>query len=424
MEDRRLRVAHFVQRYPPALGGSEAYFARLSEYLASQACDVTVYTTSAYDLEAFWSHHGKRIPAKTIVQNGVAVRRYPLFHFPGQRQVLRMLSLLPVRSWQLLTMSCNPICWRMLADALRPIAPFDLVHATAIPYGWPLFCARTLARQLKVPFVITPFLHLGDPDDPIDRTRQAYTAPAFMQLLATADRVFVQTNVERDALLRLNFPEQKVVLQGLGVDRASCTGGDRHRARNRWGIPPVEVVVGHLANNSVEKGTVDLLRAAAKVWNAGERFRVLLAGPEMPNFRRFWERFSMKQNVVRLGVLSDEEKRDFFAGIDVFALPSGSDSFGLVFLEAWANGLPNIAYRAGGVPGVIRNGQDGLLVKCGDINALARALVQLCRDAQLRRTLGGNGEQRLDREFRWVDKLAMVAGVYRELTRGLVSDAS
>jgi glycosyltransferase involved in cell wall biosynthesis len=418
MEDRRLRVAHFVQRYPPALGGSEAYVARLSDYLKQRGNDVTVFTTSAYDLEAFWSHRGKRIEAKVTEQNGVAVRRYSLFHFPGQRQVLRLLSLLPVRPWQLLTMSCNPICWRMLADAIRPKERFDIVHATAIPYGWPLFCARTLARQLKVPLVITPFLHLGDPDDPHDRTRRVYTAPAFMQLLAGADRVFVQTNVERDALLRLNFPENKIVLQGLGVDRMSCTGGDRRRARDSWGSTTDEVIVGHLANNSVEKGTVDLLRAAARAWMAGEHFRIVLAGPEMPNFRRFWERFPLKVHVVRLGVLTEDEKRDFFAGIDVFTLPSRSDSFGLVFLEAWANGVPNVAYRAGGVPGVIRDGEDGSLVRPGDIDSLASAIVQLCRDAELRRKLGGNGEQRLDCEFRWEDKLSLVAEVYRELAHG------
>jgi glycosyltransferase involved in cell wall biosynthesis len=223
--------------------------------------------------------------------------------------------------------------------------------------------------------------------------------------------------VERDALLRLNFPESKLVLQGLGVDRASCTGGDRRRARARWGIGLDEPVVGHLANNSEEKGTVDLLRAAALAWRSGHRFRVVLAGPEMPNFRAFWQHFTARESVLRLGVLSEQDKRDFFAAIDVFALPSRSDSFGLVFLEAWANRVPNVAYRAGGVPGVIRDGQDGLLVRCGDVRGLAEALVHLCRDDGLRRRLGESGEQRLDRDFRWEDKLSMVTQVYRELLK-------
>ena len=55
---------------------------------------------------------------------------------------------------------------------------FDAVHASAFPYAFPIVCARRLARRLRVPFFITPFLHLGDPDDPNDRTRRGYTSPA------------------------------------------------------------------------------------------------------------------------------------------------------------------------------------------------------------------------------------------------------
>jgi glycosyltransferase involved in cell wall biosynthesis len=416
-EDQPLRIAHFVQRYPPALGGSEAYFARLSQYLAERGNDVVVYTTAARDLETFWSHRGKRFPSGICKQDGITVRRYSLLHFPGQRHALRALSMLPVRPWQLMTMSCNPICPRMWWDALRGSDHFDLLHASAVPYGWPLYCGLTLARRLGVPFVVTPFLHLGDPDDPRDRTRRAYLSPAFQWLLRQSQRIFVQTNVEREALLRLNFPEKQLVLQGLGVDRETCTGGDRAAARARWRVQPGDIVVGHLANNSAEKGTTDLLRAAALAWDNGHRVRVVLAGPEMPNFRSFWQRYSRRDEVLRLGVLSEQEKRDFFAAIDVFALPSRSDSFGLVFLEAWANSVPNVAYRAGGVPGVIRDGEDGILVRCGAHHALADALVRLCNDPALRQRLGTNGRQRLDRDFQWADKLSLVADVYQELAK-------
>ena len=50
-----LRIAHFCHRYPPALGGSEAYFARLSSFCAAKGDAVDVWTTNAYDLDAFWN---------------------------------------------------------------------------------------------------------------------------------------------------------------------------------------------------------------------------------------------------------------------------------------------------------------------------------------------------------------------------------
>jgi len=155
-----------------------------------------------------------------------------------------------------------------------------------------------------------------------------------------------------------------------------------------------DVVIGHLANNSVEKGSVDLLRAADAAWHSGQRFHVVLAGPEMPNFERFWRHYGQASRVRRLGVLNDQQKRDFFAGIDIFALPSRSDSFGLVLLEAWANGIPSVAYRAGGVAEVIHHESDGLLVPCGNVNALASALVCLVENPVLRQKLGASGKER------------------------------
>jgi glycosyltransferase involved in cell wall biosynthesis len=410
-----MRVAHFVQRYPPALGGSEAYFARLSRHLVQAGDRVTVFTTSAVDLEAFWRPHGRRLPAGVTWDEGVEVRRHaPAWCFRGRRYLLKALSLPPLRRWQLLTMPCNPITPGLWRDAGGG-EPFDVVHATAFPYGWIFACAWRLAQRLGVPFLVTPFLHLGDPENPRDRSRRAYLSPALTSVLAAADRVFVQTDVERDALLQHGLPGAKLVFQGMGVEAAACSGGDRRSVRAAWGVAPTEIVVGHLANHSIEKGTVDLLRAAEVAWAAGSRFRLVLAGPEMRNFRTFWEGCKEKERVLRLGVLDEAHKRDFFAGLDVFALPSRSDSFGLVFLEAWANGVPNLAYRAGGVPGVIRHGEDGLLIRCGDVTALAESLRRLVEDATLRQRMGEAGRARLPREFRWEDKLELVRRTYQDI---------
>jgi L-malate glycosyltransferase len=416
-----MRVAHFVQRYPPALGGSEAYFARLSRYLAGEGDRATVFTTAALDLEAFWSPRGRCVPAGVSFDNGVEVRRYPLWRFRGRRYLLKALSLWPHRLWQCLTLPCNPISWSMWRDSTPGpdtlVGHFDVVHATAFPYAFPIVCGLQLARRLGVPFLLTPFLHLGDPDDPQDAMRQTYLSASLLSLIRAADRVFVQTDVEYDALAECGIPADKLVLLGMGVDPAECSGGEREKTRRRWGAAPDDIIVGHLANNSEEKGTADLLRAADIAWSRSERFRIVLAGPEMPNFQRFWSGYGPKERVLRLGVLTDEQKRDFFAAIDMFALPSRSDSFGIVLLEAWANGVPNVGYRAGGIAGVIRHEEDGLLVRCGDLSALAAALGRLSRDGRLRARLGAAGRERALAEFQWADKLERVRNVYREVRR-------
>jgi glycosyltransferase involved in cell wall biosynthesis len=410
-----MHVAHFIQRYPPALGGSEAYFARLSQFMAASGHQVSVHTTNALDLEAFWSKRGQCLVAGTQTADGVTIHRYPIANWAGKRLVLKILSLVPVRRWQCLTLPCNPVSFEMFKSADKVQPPPALIHASAFPYAWPILCALRLARGLKIPFLLTPFLHLGDHDDHRDRTRRAYLSPPLSYLLGQADRLFVQTKAERTALLELGIEEKRVILQGLGVAIEECTGGDRDRARNNWKLNGGAPIVGHLANNSEEKGTVDLLRAAEALWKSGVDFYLVLAGPQMPNFSRFWRDYRFQDRVRRLGVLTETQKRDFFAGLDAFALPSRSDSFGLVLLEAWANGLPNIAYRAGGPAEILRDGEDGVLADCGDIPGLAACLRRLVEDKQLADKLGKNGRSRIEREFRWQDKLEIVRRVYEEL---------
>src|SRR5207244_1512253 len=140
------------------------------------------------------------------------------------------------------------------------------------------------------------------------------------------------------------------------------------------------------------------LVAAEQLWRRGINFEIILAGPEMPNFLRFIAAYPFAARVRRLGRLTDEHKRDFFAGLDAFVLPSRSDSFGLVLLEAGTNGLPNVVYRAGGPADIVRHQSDGLQVACGNVNDLAEQLGRLIVDAELRRRLGAAGRARLARE--------------------------
>src|SRR5262249_8558932 len=134
-------------------------------------------------------------------------------------------------------------------------------------------------------------------------------------------------------------------------------------------------------------------------------------------FTRFWKDFNYKDSVIRLGVLSEQQKRDFYAGIDLFVMPSRSDAFGLVLLEAWANGKPNVAYRAGGVADVIRHEVDGLLAKCGDGRKVEESIGALAFNRGLGKQLGDAGRRRIERDFGWNDKLGLVESVYKKVTR-------
>ena len=470
-----LNILHIIQRYPPAPGGSEAYFARLSRWLVQRGHRVTVWTTDADDLTAFWEADGRRLPGGDSEVDGVTVRRFPIDHWPLRRYLLKGLSLLPVPALRGWTLPVNPISGALRREADRTAEKFDAVHASAFPYLYPCLCGLRLARRLKVPFALTPFVHIGPWNEPDNPIRRAYLAKPMVRLLKQADLVFAQTPSERRAIVEAGVPGQRVVLQGLGVDPAEVMGGNRKRARAGWGLTDRHLAIGHLANQSREKGTFDLLRAVRRLvekkrravelkrlsegfdkmkrdaWELQDRLdvpneelgevlaradaleipegdlqgtridpemiRVVLAGPQMPQFRQFKFSDEYREFMVQLGALTDPQRRDFYAGIDLFCLPSVSDSFGLVLLEAMANGKPCLGYRAGGV-GDVLNGPGGYLADYDTRveSGLVPALESLLADDEWR-DAGIDAALRVKREFPWEPKLELVEKEIEKLIR-------
>jgi glycosyltransferase involved in cell wall biosynthesis len=96
-------------------------------------------------------------------------------------------------------------------------------------------------------------------------------------------------------------------------------------------------------------------------------------------------------------------------------MPSRTDSYGIVFLEAWANALPVVAAAAGGVPDVVRHGEAGLLVPFGDLDRLSEALGGLVDDPVRARTLGEVGRKLVDRGHTWEDRFSTLEGRARDL---------
>ncbi len=105
------------------------------------------------------------------------------------------------------------------------------------------------------------------------------------------------------------------------------------------------------------------------------------------------------------------------AATDLFAMPSRIDSFGIVYLEAWAYGVPVIGCRAGGVPDVIDDGQDGVLVDYGDEAGLATAIEGLLADPERRRAMGRQGRAKVEAHYTWDRIYRGLAAVYQELRR-------
>jgi glycosyltransferase involved in cell wall biosynthesis len=408
-------IVHVCPRYWPAHGGVELFFARISEALARRGDTVAVWTTDAATVQAFTSPSTHRLPPGPELVRLVEVRRFAVRYVPAQRYVRTAAHWLPFGTrWKCDTLRWTPWVPSLTRAASRHSGRVDVVHAAGLPYSSLLFAGVRLAERTGARLVVSPFTHVPPPGPAGARMQRAYLSPLNVRLLLCADRVFVQTELERQVLTESGVPADRQTIVGLGVDAAECTAGNRERGRRTWRVAADAIVVGHLANKSWDKGTVDLLDAAEQLWDKGASFVLVLAGPEMPGFTRRWERARFPERVVNLGVLTDAERKDFFAAIDVFALPSYVESFGLAPLEAALNGAAVVAYDHGGPGQIFRHGESALLAPVGNIDTLSRSIALLTTSAPDRVRLG-EAACRLARGYSWKRALDVAIADYDTL---------
>jgi glycosyltransferase involved in cell wall biosynthesis len=180
------------------------------------------------------------------------------------------------------------------------------------------------------------------------------------------------------------------------------------------------MVIGYAKGLRDYYGPLDLLDAAARLRDEGVPFRLRIAGsgPLEATLGDEIARRELRELVQLTGALSPDELPAFFAGIDVFAMPSHREGYGVAALEASASGKPVVATNVGGIPEVVRDGATGLLVPPHDPAALAAALGRLAADPALRRRMGEAGKQfACERHERREAVSAMIA-CYRRLLEG------
>jgi asparagine synthase (glutamine-hydrolysing) len=191
--------------------------------------------------------------------------------------------------------------------------------------------------------------------------------------LRGAEKVLCVSEYTRQSLLQYcPLPEGRTVVLPNGLDPsfpiAASTAG-------RAG-PPTILVVSRLALSERYKGIDHMIEALPAIRAAlpAVQLRIVGRGDDLPRLQALRDRLGLGPAVAFLGFLDDARMRDELRSCSLFALPSAKEGFGLVFLEAMANGRPCLGARAGGIPEVITEAS-GVLVNYGDIPAIAAASI-------------------------------------------------
>lgn len=415
-----MRILHSVQLYHPVASGAGRYFREIGERLAAEGHRVTVLATDACDLEHIWMAGRRRIEIPVETFNGVQIVRLPIRRRPGPpvlypalRRLMTEISRLPNTTSLLRRLALWTPQWPGVAAFFEQYGPFDLVHATNITLDFAILPVFAYAQQRNVPFICTPFIHLGEPGN--RAIVRYYSMRHQIDLLRRSDRVIVMTNVERDFLAAQGVPHDRLRVVGVGVTPEEIQGGDGARFRIDQRIDgPLVLFIGALA---YDKGAIHLIEAMQRLWRNGHTATLVLIGAPLAHFDTFYARLPAadRSRIRLLPYAPDPVKRDALAAADVFALPSRTDSFGIVFLEAWCYGVPVIGARAGGIPDVIIDRQDGLLVRFGDVVELAQAIGLLLGNRALAQRLGAAGRQKTLRHLTWEQVYRRARAVYAEV---------
>jgi len=303
---------------------------------------------------------------------------------------------------------------RWLADLVRTVRRerIDVVH-THSPL--PAALSRPLLRTLP------------------HRPRLVYTEHNSWDCYGTTTRLANRvTYALDDARLAVSDPARDsasprlrrrtlTLVHGIDTAAVSAHHGDRTVARRELGIADGTVVVGVVANLRPEKAYPTLLRAASAVLDARPEtvFLSVGQGPLQTELEQEHERLGLGDAFRFLGYRDDV--LSVMAAFDVFTLSSDQEGLPVALMEASALGLPVVATAVGGVPSVVTEGVNGLLVAPGDPQALAHALARVVASPELRARLARGSAEAASR-FDARAAVRRIEETYLEVL-GLPSDA-
>ena len=385
-----MRILHVVPTYLPATryGGPIVAVHSLCRALAARGHAVEVFTTSID------GPTDTAVPYdRPVMLDGVKVR-----YFASRR--LRRLSYAPA----------------LMQSLHDEIAGADVVHLHSA-FLWPTWRAARLSRKSRIPYVVSP---RGMLVKALIASRNRLIKSAWIALIERANLeqaavIHATSAIEADEIQKFGWRLPRIAVVPNGVDaieQAARQDAPPADIAALAGQQPLVLFFGRLAQ---VKGLDRLLRAFARTQRGtlaivGNDYEGLAAGLfDMARHLKIDDRVRIVPRTI-----TDAEKECMFAAARVFVLPSYSESFGNVVLEAMQRGLPVIVTPEVGAAEVVKESGGGL-VASGDAQSLGAAIDRLTEDADKSSAMGEAGRRHVSERYGWQTVAARMEALYGEL---------
>jgi len=391
-------------------GGMNVYVRELSSALARSGVVCDVFTRASSD----------DLPASVLVEPGFRVHHLAA----GPPAAMAKEALVDVVD------EFTDGVLKVMEGAGGPLdddPPFEAIHAN---YWLSGLAGHTIKHQLNLPLVST--FHTLDrvkavssPEE-VEADSAHRRAEAEATVINCSDTVLASCSVEAEQIAELYRADpSRIRIVAPGVDHAFFGPGDRPQARRALGLPaegPLLLFVGRI---QPLKGVEVAVRALAAL---GSRHRdahlVIVGGPSGPRGQAEVDRLralvaseGLHDRVRFIAPVPHELLSTYYRAADVCLVPSRSESFGLVALEAAACGTPAVASDVGGLRTLVDHGRTGYLVEDADPSEFARRVASLLDDPLLAERMATASVLRA-RRYTWADAAGRLRDLYEELTAG------
>ncbi|WP_420239649.1 glycosyltransferase family 4 protein [Telmatobacter bradus] len=269
--------------------------------------------------------------------------------------------------------------------------------------------AATVGLYVKTIFGFGYSITVHGPDEFYDAERQLLGRKA-----AAADFLCCISSFARSQMMKHSayMYWHKMVVTPLGVDVEQFTPRPEREAPDVFEI----LCVGRLV---ATKGQHMLIDAVGQLVAEGRKVRLRLvgSGPDDETLHVHTSRLDHPECIIFEGPVNQDRIRSFYAQADAFAIASFAEGLPVVLMEAMAMEIPCVTTHINGIPEMIRDGQDGLLVPPSDRESLTHALRRLMDDPKLRQRLAKNGRKRIVERYNLPRNLERLAAVFSELVQ-------
>lgn len=368
-----MKIMVVTPYFYPKIGGMENYAYNISKGLKEKYGWEVVVVTSNHEERKFLEEETE----------GMKIYRLPIWF---------KISNTPI----------NPLWYFQIKKIISKENPGVINAHTPVP-----FIADIASRVCgEIPFILTYQNDLAKDNYFLNLFCKIYYSILGNKTLRLSNKIITTSMyyTKNSPYLKNDLDKIEIVSPGVDASKFNLKVNKGLLKRRHNTSTPI-LFVGQLDKTHIHKGLYHLLKAVSlvKINIKDIKLIVIGKGNNIKKYKHYAEKFNLKNNVIFTGFLSDELLPQYYAGSDITILPScnRSEGFGMVLIEAMACAKPVVGTKIGGIPYVIDDGQNGLLVPSKDPEALSKAIVKILKNPKLARKMGESGYKKVMNNFTW-----------------------